>query len=182
MVIFNDYQQNLLPRQQTPAITQFDNNLNAFIRIVNLSKIPVIITFGSLGSQNGPTLPALSRLETDPVVMPRTTLNPWDDTSFVNTVRQAGRQNLLVAGAIAEISLTLPAVSAARNGYTTYALVDVSLPLSSTGLCIVCQQLKKAGVHPASWSQIAAWMQRDWRLSPGRIMENIFREYLYKHK
>lgn len=177
LVIFNDYQQNLLPRQQTPATTQFENNLNAFIQIVNLFQIPVIITFGSLGLQNGSAIPALSRLETDPIQIPRTTLNPWDDVSFVNIVRQTGRQNLLFAGAIAEISLTLPAVSAAHNGYTTYALVDISFPLSSTGQCIVCQQLQTAGVHPASWSQVAAWMQRDWRLSPGRMLEHIFREY-----
>ncbi|MGA8941226.1 MAG: hypothetical protein WB502_00670 [Thermoactinomyces sp.] len=42
LVIFNDYQVNFLPRQQTPATTQFRNNLTAFIQIINLFQIPAI--------------------------------------------------------------------------------------------------------------------------------------------
>jgi hypothetical protein len=173
LVILNDYLEPLVPEN-----TQIRDNLKTLIQVINLFHLPVIMTYGSLGLSDASLIPEWRKLHSKPVIISRTTVNPWDDSCFTGTIRQAGKRNLFWAGAIAEISLTLPAATAVQHGYTSYALMDVSCSHTAGGIWMVSQQLQSAGVLLTNVLEAAARMQKDWRMPAGRQLEIILQEYL----
>ena len=175
LIILNDYLEPLFPEN-----TQARHNLKFLIQVINLFHLPVIITCGSLGITDSSIIPELKSLHSRPIMISRTTVNPWDDSCFTGTVRQTGKKNLLWAGAVAEISLTLPTITASRHGYTVYALMDVSC--SAGGIWMISQQLQSAGVPLTNVMEVAAQMQKDWRMPTGRKLETILQEYLNRQR
>lgn len=177
LVVLNDYLVHLFPENKRAR-----NNLKSLIQVINLFQLPVIMTYGSLGITDSSIIPELRELHSKPVIISRTTVNPWDDSCFSGTVRQAGKKNLIWAGAVAEISLNLPAVTASQQGYTVHALLDVSCSHTADGIWMVSQQLQSAGIPLSNVMEVAAKMQKDWRMPTGRRLEAILREYLNRQQ
>jgi len=88
--------------------------------------LPVILTASNPNGPNGPIFPELIAALPEVPVIERLIINSWKDPRFVDAVKKTGRKKLIMAGVSTDVCLTLPAVSAVRDGYDVYAVVDAS--------------------------------------------------------
>jgi nicotinamidase-related amidase len=109
---------------------------------------PQIQTRKSSGS--GDSGPARAELLEDSPPLDRTTVNSWEDTEFVQTVRATGRRKLIFCALWTEVCMAFAALDALREGYEVYPVVDAiggtSLEAHRAGLGRVVQ----AGAQPVS--------------------------------
>lgn len=124
--------------------------------------VPVILTTSNPTSVNGPIFAELTDLVPDAPIVDRTKINAWDDPAFVDAVRATGRHQLVMAGVTVDVCLTLPAVTAAGEGWDVYGVVDSSGSTNEHGLLAAVNRMGQAGVKVASTNMVIAEMLRDW--------------------
>ena len=52
--------------------------------------------------------------------------NAWDNPEFVAAAKKTGREKLIVAGVSTEVCVAFVALSAVKEGYDVYAVIDAS--------------------------------------------------------
>jgi nicotinamidase-related amidase len=68
-------------------------------KLATLLKIPVVTTASEPGGPNGPLMPEIHESAPHAVFVPRKgEVNAWDNADFVKTVRETGRNTLIMAG------------------------------------------------------------------------------------
>ena len=127
-------------------------------------EVPVILSTSNPTQVNGPLFAELTDLLPDAPIIDRTAINAWHDPAFVDAVRATGRRQLVMAGVTVDVCLTLPAVSAAGDGYDVYGVLDASGCTNEHGLLAATARMSQAGVKVASTNMIIAEMLRDWSL------------------
>jgi nicotinamidase-related amidase len=162
-LILIDYQPS-----QFAAVRSMDKdllleNIVSTVRVANLFGIPIVHSTVNVATGRGqPTVPRLAELLEDDPAIDRTTLNAWEDASFLSAVRATGRRKLIFCALWTEICLAFPALDALREGYEVYPVVDAiggtSVEAHRAGL----QRVTQAGAHPVSWVALACELQRDW--------------------
>jgi len=126
---------------------------------VRREAIPVVITTIEPATW-GAVIPELSDvLEGAPHIM-RTAVNAWQERAVRGAVERSSRRKLIVAGAAAQVAVTLCALSAVRAGYTVYAPIDASAQFSHPAIT----RLSQAGVIVTTTELVAA----ELALSPAR--------------
>jgi nicotinamidase-related amidase len=92
----------------------------------------------------------------------RTTVNSWEDTEFLQAVRDTGRRKLVFCALWTEVCMAFTALDALREGYEAYPVVDAiggtSVEAHRAGL----ERVIQAGGQPISWASLACELQRDW--------------------
>ena len=72
-----------------------------------------------------------------------------------------------MADVTSDVCLALPAISAMREGYDVYAVMDASGTWNQLISHATMHRLSKEGVIVTGWVSIAAELQQDWRLETG---------------
>jgi nicotinamidase-related amidase len=72
-----------------------------------------------------------------PVVHRPGEMNAWGNEHFVDAVRKTGRKKLLIAGVSTEVCVAFVALSAVKECFDTYAVIDASGTLPPK--CVVSQ-------------------------------------------
>ena len=61
-----------------------------------------------------------------PIVHRPGEINAWDNADFVAAVKKTGRKKLIIAGVSTEVCVAFLALSALKEGYDVYAVIDAS--------------------------------------------------------
>jgi nicotinamidase-related amidase len=124
--------------------------------------LPVILTASNPNGPNGPVFPELVAALPGVPVIERLIINSWNDPRFVEAVKKTGRKKLIMAGVSSDVCLTLPAVSATRDGYDVYAVIDASGTFSQHALMASMFRMSQAGVVIANATMLVSELLADW--------------------
>jgi nicotinamidase-related amidase len=138
-------------------------NVTTVARLAKLFKLPVVITTVNVATGiNQPTIHQIADLFPGVEQYDRTTLNAWEDPRVLVAVKATGRKKLIMVALWTEVCLAFPALSALRDGYEVFPVVDAvggtSLAAHEAGL----RRIIRAGAQPTGWVGLACELQRDW--------------------
>ena len=121
------------------------HNVVASARAARVLGIPVILT-STAPKIFGPTLPELTDALPGIENVERSIINAWEDPNIRQAIKETGRQKILFAALTTHVCLAFPSISAASEGYDTYALLDSSGTWNDTLRLSAIAQMQQAGV------------------------------------
>jgi nicotinamidase-related amidase len=121
------------------------HNVVASARAARVLGIPVILT-STAPKIFGPTLPELTDALPGIENIERSIINAWEDPRIKQAITETGRQKILFAALTTHVCLAFPSISAASEGYDTYALLDSSGTWNDTLRLSAIAQMQQAGV------------------------------------
>lgn len=154
VLLLVDHQVGLFTGVRDIDTLSLTHNIVGLTKAAVALKIPVIVTttteglWGPLIPQLEQALPGVERIE-------RTTVNAWDDARVVAAVKATGRKNLVVTGISTDVCLAFPAMSALKDGYTSYAVIDASGAFSNAQRDAGVMRMVQSGVIPVCYSNVA---------------------------
>ncbi|WP_165390338.1 isochorismatase family protein [Thalassococcus sp. S3] len=151
-----DHQAGLM--QFLPSIDplQLKNNILGHARTAKAFDIPVIMGTSWPKGPNGPTMPELKALFPQVEVIDRPFVNFWKDETSRRAVEATGRKKLVISGLATEVCAAFPAISALRDGYETYVVMDASADFNPLITDVTMQRLASAGVIVTTWVAVLA--------------------------
>lgn len=138
------------------------NNVEALAKSAKAFNVPTILTTVAAKSFSGSIIPEIQRVFPDKVPIDRTSMNSWEDENFVKTVKATGRKKLVMAALWTEVCLAFPVLSALKEGYEVYIVVDASAGVSKQIHKTAVKRMVQAGARPITWMQFLLELQRDW--------------------
>ena len=93
------------------------NHNVALAKATRVFGVPAILTTIESKSFSGYVLPQVQAVFPDDVPIERSTMNAWDDATFVSAVTHTGRRKILLAGLWTETCIALPAIQLIHDGY-----------------------------------------------------------------
>ncbi len=161
-VIFIDHQP-----QMTFGVANIDrqtlfNNVLLLAKAAKIFKVPTILTTVETKSFSGNMWPQLLDIFPDQEPIERTSMNSWEDASFVAAVQNTGRKKLVIAALWTEVCLAFPALEAMKAGYEVYAVEDASGGTSVAAHNAAMRRVEQAGAVPVTALQVILEYQRDW--------------------
>jgi len=121
------------------------HNVVASARAARVLGVPVILT-STAPKIFGPTLPELTDALPGIENIERSIINAWEDPRIKQAIKETGRQKILFAALTTHVCLAFPSISAASEGYDTYALLDSSGTWNDTLRLSAIAQMQQAGV------------------------------------
>jgi len=138
------------------------NNVVGLAKTAKLFKVPTVLTTVAAQSFSGPLIPQLQAVFPDQKPIDRTTMNSWEDQNFVTAIKKTNRKKIVMAALWTEVCLAFPAISAIKDGYEVYAVIDASGASSIEAHETAIKRMIQAGVIPVTWLQVLCELQRDW--------------------
>lgn len=174
-----DHQSGLFNLVKDMPVAQLRNNVIALAKAATLLHLPVITTASVPEGPNGPVIPEIQEYAPHAVYVPRQgQINAWDVPEFVHEVEKTHRKTLVMTGTLTSVCLAFPAVSAAADGYTVYAVVDASGNWSSMATDLTIARLAQAGVIPVDTFAVIGELQRTWNRPDALDYAAIFGEHI----
>jgi nicotinamidase-related amidase len=123
-VIFIDHQP-----QMTFGVTSIDrqsltNNVVGLAKSAKAFQVPVILTSVETKSFSGYIWLQLREVFPGQESIERTSMNSWENATFVAEVEPIGRKKLVMAGLWTEVCIVFPALQALAAGYEVYVVED----------------------------------------------------------
>jgi nicotinamidase-related amidase len=138
-------------------------NVVALARTAKLYGLPVVLSTVNVKTHiNKPTIHQITDVLPGVEAIDRTSINAWEDESFVHAVRATERKKLLMAALWTEVCLLFPALDALHEGYEVYPVIDAVGGTSKEAHELAVERLIQAGAKPASWVQVICELQRNW--------------------
>ena len=140
--------------------------------------LPIFLTTSNAQGANGPLFPELTEALPDVSVINRVIINAWDDPNFKGAVEKTGRKKLIIAGVTTDVCLIFPAISAVRDGYDVYAVMDASGTVSEQALYASMFRMSQAGVKIANTNMVIAELLADWSSPFGTPLAELYAKHL----
>jgi nicotinamidase-related amidase len=162
-LIVIDYQPS-----QFAAIRSIDQdlltrNIVSTVKVAELFGLPIVHSTVNVSSGlQQPTVAPLAELLDGHPPIDRTTINAWEDTSFVAAVRATGRRKLVMCALWTEMCLAFPTLDALREGFEVYPVTDAVGGTSAEAHRAALERVVHAGAQPITWVSLAGELQRDW--------------------
>jgi nicotinamidase-related amidase len=174
-----DHQTGLSNGIQDQSVPEYVTSVTALVKLAKAFRLPTVITTSAAGGPNGPVLPVITQTLPDaPVIHRPGEINAWNNNDFADAVRKTGREKLIVAGVSTEVCVAFVALSAIREGFDVYAVIDASGTWNKLVQEVAVAGMAKAGVVPITWVAVGAELQRDWRDPTGPELGAIMGEHL----
>lgn len=151
-----DHQVGLMQFLTSIDPLQLKNNIIGHGRTAKAFGIPVIMGTSWPTGPNGPTMPELKALFPDVDVIDRPFVNFWKDARSRETVEATGRKKLVISGLATEVCAAFPAISALRDGFETYVVVDACADFNPLITEVTVKRLAAAGVIVTTWVAVLA--------------------------
>ena len=159
-----DHQSGLFQTVKDISVAELRANTTMLAKLATLLKIPVITTASEPGGPNGPLMPEIHESAPHAVFVPRKgEVNAWDNADFVKTVRETGRNTLIMAGVWTSVCVMFPALDAKAAGYKVYAVMDASGDPSEFASRTTLARFTQAGVIPTSANAVLCESHRTWK-------------------
>lgn len=179
-VLFIDHQTGLSTGVQDQSVPEYVTAVTALAKLAKIYKLPSVITTSDAEGPNGPILPIIPQLLPDaPLIHRPGEINAWNNKDFVNAVKKTGRKKLIVAGVSTEVCVAFVALSAIKEGYDVYAVIDSSGTWNKLVQEVAVARMVQAGIKPITWVAVGAELQVDWRNNPtGNELGAVMGEHL----
>ena len=151
-----DHQAGLM--QFLPSIDplQLKNNILGHAKTAKAFGIPVVMGTSWPQGPNGPTMPELKALFPDVQVIDRPFVNFWNDAASRAAVEATGRRKLVISGLATEVCAAFPTISALRDGYEVYVVIDACADFNPLVTQVTTQRLAAAGAIVTTWVAVLA--------------------------
>ena len=174
-----DHQTGLSNGVQDQSVPEYITAITALVKLANTFKLPTVITTSAADGPNGPVLPMITQtLPEAPVIHRPGEINAWDNKEFVAAVKKTGRKKLIVAGVSTEVCVAFVGLSAIKEGYDVYAVIDASGTWNKLVQEVAVARMAQAGVKPITWVAVGAELQADWRNPTGKALGQIMGQHL----
>ncbi len=158
-----DHQSGLFQNVKDITVAELRANTTALAKLAALCQIPVITTASVPDGPNGPLMPEIQEAAPHAVYVPRKgEVNAWDNALFVKTVRETGKNTLVMAGVWTNVCVMFPALDAKAEGFKVYAVMDASGDPSEFASRTTLARLTQAGVIPTSANAVICEVHRTW--------------------
>lgn len=151
-----DHQVGLLQFLTSIEPMQLRNNILGHAKTAKAFGIPVIMGTSWPQGPNGPTMPELKSLFPEVKVIDRPFVNFWNDETSRNAVVATGRKKLVISGLATEVCAAFPALSALRDGFEVYVVVDACADFNQLITNVTVERLAAAGVIITTWVAVLA--------------------------
>ncbi len=178
-VLFVDHQTGLANGVQTQSPPEFINNVKALVTIAQIYKLPAVITTSAADGPNGPIMPVVAEgLPNSPIVHRPGQINAFDNPDFVAAVKKTGRKKLLIAGISTEVCVAFAALSAQKERYDTYAVLDASGTWNKLVEEAAIARMVQAGIIPITWVAVGAELLVTWQSATGEAHAKLMGDHL----
>lgn len=162
VIAFIDHQPQMLFGVEGADRQALVNNVVALAKTARVFEVPVVLTSVETKSFSGNLWPPLVGVFPEEKIVERSSMNSWEDKGFVDAVKATGRKKLVIAGLWTEVCVAFPALSALKDGYEVYVVVDASAGGNAVAHETAVRRMVQAGVIPVTWQQVLLEFQRDW--------------------
>jgi nicotinamidase-related amidase len=163
VMLLLDHQSGLFQTVKDIGVAELRANTSMLAKLAALLKIPVITTASEPGGPNGPLMPEIHQFAPHAVFVPRKgEVSAWDNEDFVKTVRDTGRNTLIMAGVWTSVCVMFPALDAKAAGFKVYAVMDASGDPSEFASRTTLARFTQAGVIPTTANAVLCETHRTW--------------------
>jgi len=138
------------------------NNVEALAKSAKLFMVPTVLTTVCAKTFSGDILQQIQDVFPEQKPIDRTSMNSWEDEHFLKAVKATGRKKLIMAALWTEVCLAFPVISALKDGYEVYIVVDASAGTSKQIHKTAIKRMAQAGAVQVTWMQVLLEFQRDW--------------------
>lgn len=161
-LILIDHQPQMAFATRSIDIAELRNNTVGLAKSAKVFNVPTILTTVAAQSFSGPLFPELQAVFPNQRPIDRTTMNTWEDDRVTDAVKKIGKKKVVMAALWTEVCGVFPVLSAIKDGYEVYFIVDASGGVSTAAHEYAVQRMVQAGAHPMTWIQYLLELQRDW--------------------
>jgi nicotinamidase-related amidase len=177
-----DHQVGLLSLVHDFTPEEFRNNVLALADTGKNFGLPTILTTSAEDGPNGVIMPELKeRFPSAPYIPRPGQINAWDNEDFVSAVKKTGRKQLIIAGVVTDVCVAFPTLSALKEGYQVFVVVDASGTFNPAVRDATVLRMVQAGAVPTNWFAVACELQRDWR-NKGEGLATLLADHLPAYK
>jgi nicotinamidase-related amidase len=156
-----------LQPQMLFGVANFDrqsviNNNLVLTKSARVFDVPVVLSTVETKAFSGKMWPQIQAVFPREEPIERSTMNSWDDASFVAAIRNTGRKKIVLAGLWTETCVALPTVQAIHDGYEVYVVEDCCGDVSELSHRNAMQRVVQAGAKPVTALSVMLEWQRDW--------------------
>ena len=174
-----DHQTGLSNGIQDQSVPEYMASVTALVKLAKAFGLPTVITTSDAKGPNGPVLPVITQtLPNAPIVHRDGEINAWQNKDFVEAVKKTGRKKLIVAGVSTEVCVAFVALSAVKEGYDVYAVIDASGTWNKLVQEVAVARMAQAGIVPITWVAVGAELQEDWRNPTAQQLGEIMGAHL----
>lgn len=178
-LVIIDYQPEMLKGLKTADANSIGLNVRMLARIAKTYDMPVVLSTVGVGmGYNKPTVDSIRNEIPDVEEIDRSTMNAWDDESFVAAVKATGRKRLVMVGLWTEICLVFPVVDAISDGYEVSIVVDSVGGTSQIAHDTAITRMVQAGAIPTTIPTFSTEVFRDWMSEDGKKIGDVLNWYL----
>jgi nicotinamidase-related amidase len=124
--------------------------------------VPIVTSTVASQTFSGHLWPQVAAIVPDQPPIERTTMNAWEDPTFVRAVEQTGKKKILIAGLWTETCVALVVVQAIHDGYQVYVVEDCCGDISDLAHENAMRRIVQAGAIPVTALSVLLEWQRDW--------------------
>ncbi|HZH42607.1 MAG TPA: hydrolase [Lysobacter sp.] len=163
VLLMVDYQPQFVFSVQSIEVPKLINNAEGLAKAARTFEVPTYYATISARSFGGPFFRQLTDARPELTPYDRTVIDPWQDPALREAIRRTGRKKLLVSGLWTDSCVTLPVLSALKDGYEVYVVVDASGDVSRESHDMAVQRMVQAGATPVTWLAVMLEWQGDWK-------------------
>ena len=154
------------------------NNAVALAKAAKAMDIPTIITTSSAVGPNGPTIPDIVDLFPGQPIYDRSPINLWNDEASREAIKATGKKKLVMAAITTDVCLLFPALSALKEGYDVYAVLDASGTWSEKADWATGLRLQQAGAICTNWISVVAELKYSEDTEYTDAVNKVFGEHM----
>ncbi len=172
-----DHQVGLMQFLTSVDPLQLKNNILGHAKTAQAFGIPVLMGTSWPQGPNGPTMPELKALFPEVEVIDRPVVNFWDDETSKQAVVATGRKKLVISGLATEVCAAFPAISALREGYEVYVVIDACADFNKLITEVTVQRLAAAGAIVTTWVAVLAELAANTQIN-GKYIGQLLSEHM----
>jgi nicotinamidase-related amidase len=156
-----------LQPQMLFGVSSFDrqmiiNNNVALSKAARVFDVPVVLSTVETESFSGRMWPQIEAVFPGQKPVERSSMNAWDDASFVAAIQKTGRKKIVLAGLWTETCVALPTIQALHDGFEIYVVEDCCGDVSALAHDNAMRRVVQAGAVPVTSLSVMLELQRDW--------------------
>ena len=181
-LVILDCQEDFLAELSSSVSNPLLSNTIALAKVARICSVPVVLSSLVTEVFRGRTWSPILELFPGISEFRRSRMNCWDDSTFVDKIKELRKQRLLLAGLWTETGVTFAALSALELGYDVFVATDATASIAIDSHGVAIQRMVQAGVVPVTWRQI---LFESYRISGenegvvGRALMEVARENGY---
>ena len=163
VVLMVDYQPQFVFSVQSIDVSKLISNAEGLSMAAKVFNVPTFYATISANQFGGQFFHQLTDARPDVKPFDRTVIDPMQYAPLHDAIAKSGRKKLLVSGLWTDSCVTLPVLSALKEGYEVYVVVDASGDVSKESHEMAVQRMIKAGAIPVTWLSVMLEWQGDWK-------------------